>query len=45
MKSIYLSEEHLLLQKMIRDFSANEIKPLAYEIDEKSIFPIKSIKS
>jgi len=44
MKSIYLSEEHLLLQKMIREFSTNELKPLAQEIDEKCIFPINSIK-
>ena len=44
MKSIYLSEEHLLLQKMIREFSTNELKPLAQKIDEKCIFPINSIK-
>ena len=29
MSSIYLNEEHLLLQNMVREFSQNELKPLA----------------
>ena len=41
---IYFNEEHLLLQKTIREFSINEIKPLAQEIDKNSKFPIESIK-
>jgi len=41
---IYFNEEHLLLQKTIREFSINEIKPLAQEIDKNSTFPIGSIK-
>ena len=41
---IYLTEEHLLLKNTIREFSINEIKPLAQEIDKNSTFPIESIK-
>ncbi|MBI65137.1 MAG: acyl-CoA dehydrogenase [Candidatus Marinimicrobia bacterium] len=41
---IYLTEEHLLLKNTIREFSTNEIKPLAQAIDENSTFPIESIK-
>ena len=44
MSSIYLNEEHLLLQNMVRDFSQKELKPLAQKIDEESIFPQESIK-
>ncbi len=44
MSSIYLNEEHLLLQNMVREFSQNELKPLAQKIDEESIFPIDSIQ-
>ena len=39
MSSIYFTEEHILLQKMIRDFSKNEIAPLAQETDSKEQFP------
>jgi len=41
---IYLTEEHLLLKNTIREFSINEIKPLAQEIDKNSTYPIESIK-
>ena len=44
MESIYLSDEHLLLRNMVRDFANNELAPIAQEIDNKSIFPIESIK-
>tara|TARA_B100000029_G_scaffold513741_1_gene614215 strand:+ start:1321 stop:2478 length:1158 start_codon:yes stop_codon:yes gene_type:complete len=44
MDSIYFNEEHLLLQKMVREFSQNELAPLAQEIDKKEIFPEESIK-
>ena len=43
MKNIYFTEEHILLQKMIREFSEKEIKPLAQDIDKNSIFPKESI--
>ena len=43
MKNIYFTEEHLLLQKMIREFSEKEIKPLAQDIDKNSTFPKETI--
>ena len=43
MDSIYFTEEHLLLQKMVKEFAQNELAPLAQEIDSKSIFPQESI--
>jgi len=43
MSSIYLKEEHLLLQKMVRDFSNQELKPIAQDIDKYSQFPKESI--
>ncbi len=39
MSSIYLKEEHLLLQKMVRDFSNQELKPIAQDLDKYSQFP------
>ena len=42
--SIYFNEEHVLLRKMVRDFSNEELKPLAQDIDKNSTFPEKSIK-
>ena len=44
MNSIYLKEEHLLLQQMVRDFSNHELKPIAQDIDKYSQFPQESIK-
>ena len=43
MNRIYLTEEHTLLRKMVRDFAVNEIKPLAQEIDKNMEFPRQSI--
>jgi len=42
--SIYFNEEHALLRKMVRDFSNEELKPLAQDIDKNSTFPEESIK-
>ena len=42
--SIYFNEEHVLLRKMVRDFSNEELKPLAQDIDKNSTFPEESIK-
>ena len=42
--SIYYKEEHILLRKMVRDFSNEELKPLAQDIDKNSTFPEESIK-
>ena len=44
MASIYFNEEHILLQKMVREFSKNELAPLAQEIDKNETFPLESIK-
>ena len=44
MNSIYLTEEHIFLQKMVKEFSKNEVKPLAAEIDSTSQFPTETIK-
>ena len=39
-----LTEEQSLFQSMIRSFAANEIAPLAAEIDETSRFPTETIE-
>ena len=44
MSNIYLTEEHLLLRQMVRDFSNKELKPIAQDIDKYSQFPQESIK-
>ena len=44
MDSIYFNEEHKLLQKMVREFSQNELAPLAQDIDSNELFPLESIK-
>ena len=44
MSSIYFNQEHLMLQKMVREFAINEIKPLAQKIDQEGLFPTESIK-
>ena len=41
---IYFTDEHLLLRKMVKDFSENELKPIAQKIDKNSEFPFESIK-
>ena len=44
MNSIYFTEEHILLKKMVREFAQNELAPLAQEIDKEEKFPIESLK-
>jgi len=44
MSWIYFNEEHIMLQKMVREFAINEIKPLAQKIDNDGLFPEDSIK-
>ena len=39
----YFSEEHIMLKKMVEEFSEKEIKPFVQEIDTKSKFPSKII--
>ncbi|MBZ0307381.1 MAG: acyl-CoA dehydrogenase family protein, partial [Anaerolineae bacterium] len=37
--SFMLTDEQVMLQKMARDFTANEIIPVAAEFDEHATFP------
>ncbi|XP_044734509.1 short-chain specific acyl-CoA dehydrogenase, mitochondrial-like [Chrysoperla carnea] len=39
-----LSEEHILLQKMCRDFAETELKPIAADLDKHKKFPIEQIQ-
>jgi alkylation response protein AidB-like acyl-CoA dehydrogenase len=39
-----LTEEHLMIQKMARDFAQNELKPGVIERDEKQQFPTEQVK-
>jgi butyryl-CoA dehydrogenase len=39
-----LSEDHLQLQEMYRDFAENEVKPIAKEIDETMRFPRENVE-
>ncbi len=43
-KNPYLTEEHDMLRKSVRDFAEREIKPLAQELDEKGVFSIELTK-
>ena len=40
--TMYLSEEHELIRKTVRDFAEREIKPVAAELDEKGEFSKKN---
>ena len=44
MEQLYFTEEHKMLRDMVRDFSRNEVKPLAQELDERGGFPHESVK-
>ncbi|MEG0780451.1 MAG: acyl-CoA dehydrogenase [Oscillospiraceae bacterium] len=39
----HLSNEHLMLRKMYREFAENEVKPIAEEIDEAERFPEETV--
>lgn len=39
-----LSRKHLLAQSLYRSFTENEVKPMAHEVDEKEIFPRKTVE-
>ncbi len=41
---MYLSEEHEMIRKTVRDFAEREIKPIAQELDEKAEFSISLTK-
>lgn len=39
-----LTEEHLMIQKVVRDFAEKEMRPRAREIDEKALFPHENFR-
>ncbi|KAB3529869.1 acyl-CoA dehydrogenase [Alkaliphilus serpentinus] len=39
-----LSKEHVMLQKMYREFTEKEVKPYAEEVDEREEFPVETVK-
>jgi len=39
----YFSEEHIMLKQMVKEFTENEIKPIAQEVDSNSRFPSETI--
>ncbi|HTX89426.1 MAG TPA: acyl-CoA dehydrogenase family protein [Bacteroidales bacterium] len=41
MSSIYISEEHQMIRKTVRDFAEREIRPKARELDEKGEFSVE----
>ncbi len=41
---LHLTDEHLALQKAVRDFAQKEIVPIAAEFDESGDFPLKTIR-
>ena len=40
----HLTNEHLMLRKMYREFAENEVKPLAEELDEEERFPMETVE-
>jgi len=43
-QDIYFSEEHKMLQKMVREFAQKEVRPIAQELDETGKFPHDLVK-
>ena len=41
---MYLTEEHHMIRKTVRDFAEREIKPVAQELDEKAEFSVSLTK-
>lgn len=39
-----IPKEHEMLRQMYREFTENEVKPLAEEVDEKEMFPVETVK-
>lgn len=42
--TMYLTEEHNLIRKTVRDFAEREIRPLAHELDESGMFSVELTK-
>lgn len=43
MDKLFFTEEHEMLRDMVRDFSENEVEPIAREMDEKESIPAELI--
>lgn len=39
-----LTERHKLIQKLFREFSLSQVKPLAAEVDEQERFPVENVE-
>lgn len=39
-----LNQKQALFQKMVREFTVNEVAPIAHEIDEEERFPMENVK-
>ena len=44
MEKLYFTEEHKMLRDMVKEFTKNEVNPIAQELDEKGGFPYDSVK-
>ena len=44
MNDLFFSDEHLMLRDMVREFAANEVAPVAAELDHEAIFPSEIIE-
>jgi alkylation response protein AidB-like acyl-CoA dehydrogenase len=40
-----MTEDHIALQRLVRDFATNEIAPIAAEFDESGEFPLETVKA
>ena len=38
MNDLFFSDEHLMLRDMVREFAANEVAPVAAELEHEAIF-------
>ena len=44
MNELFLNEEHIMLRDMVRDFAANEVSPIAADLDKTGAFPREIVK-
>lgn len=44
MNDLFFSDEHLMLRDMVREFAANEVAPVAAELDHEALFPSEIIE-
>ena len=44
MNKLFFKDEHLMIQKMVREFAESEVKPVATDLDKKQQFPSKIVE-